>query len=450
MKRETWKSQCGFVFAAIGSAVGLANIWRFPYMVGKNGGAAFVILYLICLFVIGFPTFISEVTLGRKAQRNPVGTFESIGGKKWKWGGGIMVLTALIVSSFYSVVAGWILGYCIQGVKGNLTSFTEVSQPLALFENLISNSFWALGYHFLFMILCVLFLIGGVRRGIERGNVVMMPVLFAILCFIVVKGVLLPNAEVGLSFLFSPDWSVVTPAVVLMALGQAFFTLSIGQGTMVTYGSYLNKKHNIPKSCFPIILGDTLISLLSAVAIFTIAFSANIEPTAGEGLLFQTLPVVFSQIPGGFYIAILFFVLVLLAAITSEISAMEVVVAFLIDEWKIKRKIAVCITAILAFLIGVPIALSFGVLGDITIYGKTLLGVVDYLATTLLIPLGGLLSVILFGWRWGTTKGFKHLREGAETFFDTQRWFSGYLYICIKFLAPIIIVFIFLQTIGLI
>jgi NSS family neurotransmitter:Na+ symporter len=448
MKRETWKSQFGFVFAAIGSAVGLANIWRFPYLVGKNGGAAFVFLYLMCLLVIGLPTFLAEVTLGRKAKRNPAGTFRKIGGKGWGWMGAIMVLTALIVSSFYSVVAGWILGYCIQGFKGVLHTFDNIEQPVHLFQNLTSSASWSLRYHFIFLLLCVLFLIGGVRKGIERGSVILMPLLFVILCFLVIKGLFLPNSEKGLDFLFSPDWSVITPSVFLLALGQAFFTLSIGQGTMITYGSYLSQKSHLPKSSFPIILGDTLVSLLGAIAIFTIAFSVNIEPTSGEGLLFQTLPVVFSQLPGGYFLAVGFFVLVFLAAITSEISALEVVISYLIDEWKFKRKAAVFLSAFVAFVLGIPSALAFGSLGDISIFGYNLLACADYLATNILIPLGGLFAVLLFAWKWGALKALSHMRLGAEKLFDRHPWFRYYLIVSIKFVAPLIIILIFLQAIG--
>lgn len=447
--RASWGTRAGFIFAVAGSAVGLANIWRFPYMVGKNGGGAFIVLYLLSLVLIGFPVFMSEMIIGRSTQTSPSGAFRKLGGNGlWSWGGKLTILTGFIVSSFYSAVAGWILGYLVEAFSGNITSFVDHGEPAAHYASLMDNPLWGLSFHFLFLSICTVVLYFGVRHGIERGNKVMMPLLFAVLIFLVIKGVLLPHASEGLRFLFSPDWSVITPTVVITALGQSFFTMSLGQGTMVTYGSYLNKEENLVKSCIPAVLMDTFVSLLAAVAVFTIVFSAGMQPDAGPGLIFQTLPWVFSHTPGGHLMAILFFSLVALAAITSEISAMEPTIAYLIDEWGWRRHKAVVACGIGAFLLGVPSALSYSLLKGTTITGLSFLDFFDFLASSILIPVGGFLAVILIGWRWGVPRALTHLKQGASGLFERNPWLATYFWFCFKYSAPFLMVVVFLYALG--
>ena len=445
-ERETWKSHIGFMMAATGSAIGLANIWKFPYVVGTNGGAAFIITYLICTFIIGFPVMISEVLLGRTTRVGPAGAFGKLGGAIWKKLGGVIVLTALLVTAFYSVVAGWILGYFVEACSGALSQFTHSGQAVAHYDGLISSPFWAPMYHVLFMGLCVFVSSRGVRGGLEIANKIMMPVLFLILIALVVKGVSLDGAERGLKFLLSPDWSSFSPAGMMVALGQSFFTLSAGQGTMITYGSYLSKKDNLLAICLPVVLADLVISILASIVVFTVVFSADMEPAAGPGLLFHTLPVVFGQLPAGWLMAILFFFLVSLAAISSEISAMEVVIAYFVDEWKMTRGRASYLTAGLGLLIGLPSAFSYSFLSDFHIWGSPIVFFMDTLCTGLLIPIGGFLALILVGWFWGFDSAYKKLEEGASGLLGRHAYLRTYLCVSIKYLSPILVILVFLRA----
>lgn len=450
MTRPSWGSRIGFIFAVAGSAVGLANIWRFPYIVGQYGGSAFIIVYLICLLLIGFPVFMSEMLIGRTAQTSPSGAFRLLGGSSlWSWAGKLTILTGFVVSAFYSAVAGWVLGYLIEAIQGNVSSFSTTEAVAAHHQSLMNNPFWGLGFHFCFLVICTAILYLGVRNGIERGNKFMMPMLFAVLIFLVINGLLMPKAKIGLEFLLKPDWSLITPAAILTALGQSFFTLSIGQGTMVTYGSYLKKDENLVKSSYPVVIMDTLVSLFSAIAVFTIVFSMDLEPGQGPGLIFHTLPWVFSHVPAGHLLAIMFFLLVVLAAITSEISAMEPSIAYLMDEWGWERKHAVMVCGLGAFLLGIPSALSTSILSDTRWHGMTFLDMMDYMASSILIPIGGFLAVLLVGWIWGTKNSLNSLKEGTSDYFKKKSWLLGYFWFCFKYTAPILIILVFLNALGL-
>lgn len=450
MKRGSWSSKIGFVFAAAGSAVGLANIWRFPYVVGSNGGAIFVLTYLLCLLVIGFPVFISEVLIGRTTQRNPSQAFEILGKSRvWGFLGSLTIITGFIVSAFYSAIAAWILGYLIEALSGHLTLFSTSAEAASHYETLIESPLWGLGFHLSFLLICCFVLVSGVRGGIERGNKVIMPILYLVLLTLVVKGLTMPNAWDGLSYLFSPDWNEVTPYMILMALGQSFFTLSIGQGTMVTYGSYLREGDNIITSCFPVVIMDTLVSLFSAIAVFTIVFSVGMEPDAGPGLLFQTLPLVFSKISGGSILAIAFFLLVFLAALTSQISAMEPTIAYFIDRFQWPRKWAVAVCTVGVFLLGLPCALSSNILKEVSIFGLNPLELMLFTASSILIPLGGFCAIILVGWKWGIPKAVKALRQGMSKGLRENRLFNVYLWFCLKYLAPALIAIVFLNALGI-
>ncbi|MDB2613955.1 sodium-dependent transporter [Chlamydiales bacterium] len=436
MKRESWGSRLGFILAVTGSAIGLANIWRFPYLAGENGGAAFVFIYLISLFLIGFPVLMAEIVIGRAAHRDPAGAFKKLSGKKgWGYIGLMTIFTGFLVSSFYSAIAGWIVGYLIESIKGNLTNFATTAESALYFDQMISSPLFTVGSHFLFLGTCVSILFFGVRGGIERGNKIFMPLLFAILILMLGYGLTLPNAGEALTFLWKPDFSALTPTAILAAVGQSFFTLSLGQGTMVTYGSYLKKSENLIFSCLPIILMDTLISLIAATVVFTIVFSVGMSPGSGPALVFHTLPVVFSQIPFGAIIAPLFFLLITLAAVTSEISALEPAIAYLIDEWKIPRNKAVSIVGITVFLVGIPSALSGFFLDSLV-----------SLVSNLLIPLGGLAAVVFAGWFWGTRESIKELKTGARELFDKAPFFYRYFSFCFKYLAPVLIGIVLLNA----
>lgn len=436
--RGSWGSRLGFILAVAGSAVGLANIWRFPYVVGQNGGAAFIFAYLACLFIIGFPVFIAEILIGRTAQTSPSGAFASLGrGAFWGWAGKLTILTGFLVSSFYSAVAGWILGYFIEALRGNITGFTSSEQPELYFNSLMADPWWGLTFHLFFILFCggVLFL--GVHKGIERWNKILMPILLGLLVLLAIKGLTLPNADDALGFLLSPDWSLLTPTAILLALGQAFFTLSLGQGTMVTYGSYVGEGENLLRSCVPVVIVDLCVSILAAIAVFTIVFSVGMQPDSGPGLLFHTLPWVFSQLPGGYLLALFFFMIVVIAALTSEISAMEPTIAYLMDEWGWGRKAAVGVCAAGVFLFGIPSALSFSFLDSMS-----------FVCSSILIPLGGLLAVVLVGWIWGVSGAIEQLKQGSSELFRRRPWLQTYFWFCFKYASPILIVLVFLNALG--
>jgi NSS family neurotransmitter:Na+ symporter len=448
-KRPTWGSRIGFIFAAAGSAVGLANIWRFPYILGMHGGAAFFLVYIICLFLVGFPVFITELLIGRTTRQTPASAFLELSGKKsWSWIGKMTIVTGFLVSSFYAAVAGWILGYLFEAFRGNLTQFQTPEAAASHFEGLLSSPWWGLGFFTFFLALSAMILFFGVKNGIEKGNKVMMPALFAVLTLIVIRAVTLPGAKEGIVFLLTPDWSALTPTAIMIALGQSFFTVSLGQGTMVTYGSYLGKKDNLVKSSLPIIAMDTLVSVLAAIAVFSIVFFGGLAPDSGPGLLFHTLPLVFAKLPGGDFIAALFFLLVFLAAITSQISAMEPAIAYLIDTKQWKRKTAVIAVSFAIFLVGIPSALSSSVLSPFTFFNLNFLDLMSFVCSSILIPLGGLAAAILVGWVWGMEKGLNQLKLGAQSTFASISWLETYFWFCVKYLAPVLIGIVFINALS--
>ncbi len=444
MKRDSWGSKLGFIFAVAGSAVGLANIWRFPYIVGNNGGAAFILVYLMCLFVIGLPVFIAEIVIGKRSQLDPSGAFSYLGrSRAWGAAGKLTILTGFLVSSFYSAVAGWVLGYLIEALKGNLVSIENKQAAIDHYLALVLNPVWGVGFHAAFIFGCIAVLYFGVRQGIERWNKFFMPLLFVILMILVVKGFFMPNALEGLHFLLRPDFSKITPSVLLIALGQSFFTLSVGQGTLVTYGGYLPRKENVLSSALPVVAMDTLVSIFSAFAVFTIVFSVGMNPDSGPALIFHTLPLVFSQITGGYMMSILFFLLVFLAALTSEISALEPSIAYLVDERKWSRHHAVIACGSLAFFVGIPSALSSSLLRDWPVFGfPTFLDAMMFLCSDLLIPIGGFAAVMMAGWKWGARNAIAEIGEGVTK----KKWLYKYFVFCFKYVSPILIIIVFLSA----
>lgn len=447
MRRETWGSRIGFILAVAGSAIGLANIWRFPFLTGRFGGAGFVFVYLISLVLVGFPVLVAEICIGRAGKRDPAGSFEKLGkSKRWGFFGKMTIFTGFWVSAFYSAVAGWIIGYLFEALRGNLTQFRSTFDAVNHLDSLLAMPLFTVGCHAIFLGLSVGILFFGIRGGIERANKILMPLLFVVLLVLLGYGLTLENSFSALSFLFKPDFSALTPVAILAALGQSFFTLSLGQGTMVTYGSYLNKEENLVTSCLPIVIMDTVVSLVAACIIFTIVFSVGMNPDAGPGLIFHTLPVVFSQIPAGNLLAPAFFLLVAVAALTSEISAIEPAISYLIDEWKVPRNKAVALVGGLVFLFGIPSALSTNVLKDVQFFGGTFLDGADWLASNLLIPLGGLVAVLLAGWKWSAKESIQELNKGSEGLFTAYPWLTRYFSFCFKYSAPVLITVVFLHV----
>ncbi|MFQ6605808.1 MAG: sodium-dependent transporter [Fidelibacterota bacterium] len=450
--REKWGSKFGFILAAAGSAIGLGNIWKFPYIAGENGGAAFVFVYLICIAVVGLPVLIAEILMGRTTQRNPVGAFHKLsdGNPIWTGLGGLGVLAGFIILSFYSVIAGWSLGYIFEAFSGAFATFTDGAAASQHFGGLVGNVTWIMSYHTLFFILTMVVVYFGVNSGIERGSKIMMPVLLIILIVLVIRGITLPGAEAGLKFLWHPDWSKISGTSILIALGHAFFTLSLGMGAMMTYGSYLSKSSNIVTSAFQIVILDTVIALLAGIAIFTAVFAMGQDPASGPGLIFQTLPVVFTKMASGTFFAVMFFLLLTLAALTSAISLLEVVVAYFVDEKNWTRHKAVIVFGFITYLIGVPSALSFNLLQDFTLFGKTFFDVVDFLASNILLPVGGFFIALFVGWSWGLDQAVKELKQGAATMLEQNGWMLGAWNIFLRYVSPVLIFIVLLNSIGVI
>ena len=448
-KREQWGSRIGFILAAAGSAVGLGNIWKFPYLVGENGGAAFIVLYLICVILVGLPVVIAEILIGRTAQKNPVGSFRELsnGNPFWIAVGGLGVFTGFLILSYYNVIAGWSLGYVIESIKGSFHNLENPEAAGQLFETLSSKPQWTLMFHGFFMIMTVIIIYAGVTKGIERASKIMMPALLGLMLVLVIRGITLNGAGVGVRYLISADFSAITRKTFVLALGQAFFSLSLGMGALLTYGSYMSKKENIVYSAVNIVALDTFIAILAGFMIFPAVFAMGLEPAQGPSLIFNILPIVFNSIPGGYVFRIIFFMLLSMAALTSTISLLEVITTFVVDEFHLKRKTVAIVLGGFLFLLGIPSAMSFCGWENFTIFGLTYFTFVDFISANIFLPLGGIFIALFVGWFWGIKKALPHLQQGTASF-------SGFLAllwsILVRFVAPVLILLIFLSGLGII
>jgi NSS family neurotransmitter:Na+ symporter len=336
-ERDGFASKFGIIAAAAGSAIGLGNIWKFPYITGIYGGAAFIIVYLICIAIIGAPVMLSEFTIGRRAQKNAIGSFKKLApGKPWFIAGWMGFLAAFAILSFYGVVAGWALDYIVKAVTNSFAG-SDPEAIAGIFTGLISQTWTPIFWQVVFMALTAGVVLGGIKDGIEKYTKILMPMLLVIIVILDIRAVTLPGAGEGVAFLFKPNWSLITSEAILSALGHAFFSLSLGMGTMITYGSYIGKKENLGEVALQVTLADTAIALLAGLAMFPAVFAYGIEPSAGPGLVFITLPNVFQQMPGGYIFQILFFVLLSVAALTSSVSILEVVVAYFHEDKNVSR-----------------------------------------------------------------------------------------------------------------
>jgi len=431
--RGTWGSKLAFVMAAAGSAIGLGNIWGFPTQVGMYGGAGFVVVYLICVLLVGVPVMVAELTIGRKTKSDPVGAFKAlVPGSLWKLVGVLGVVTGLMILSYYSVIAGWTLKYIWLTLEGGLQG-ADTQQIASTFSGFL-GSLAPIGYHLLFMILTVWVVTGGVEGGIEKVTKVLMPFLFLILILLVLRSVTLPGAMEGIRFYLHPDFSKINFQVVLAAMGQAFFSLSLGMGAMITYGSYLSKKEDLASSALYVSLSDLLIAFLAGFAIFPALFSVQgLRPDEGPGLIFLVLPNIFNAIPFGQAFGTAFYLLLATAALTSSISMLEVVVAYFIDQQGWPRKKAAIVIGGLAFIIGIPSALGEG-------YSSMLGGFLtnmDFVFGKVALIVGGLLICIFIGWRWGIQNAVAEIRSSNPRFLLAPAWS-----ILIRFVCPIAIAII--------
>ncbi|MEH6628459.1 MAG: sodium-dependent transporter [Motiliproteus sp.] len=434
--REQWGSRLGFVLAAAGSAVGLGNIWKFPYMAGQNGGGAFLVLYLALVFTIGISVMLAEFAIGRAAQRDPVGAFAVLKGKLWPLVGIIGVIAGFIILSFYSVVAGWTIAYIIKMATGSLVGDAEALG--AAFGGFIADPIQPLLYHALFMGLTVAVVLGGVHGGIERACKFLMPMLFVLLLVLIARVVTLPGAEQGLEFFLAPDFSKVNADMLNAALSQAFFSLSIGMGAMITYGSYLNKKENIFKSALWVSSLDSIVAVLAGLLILPAVFAFGFDPAAGPGLTFITLPAVFAQMPGGTFFGILFFVLLTVAALTSAVSLLQPIIAYFVDEKDWNPKTTAVAAGVIIFALGIPSSLSMGIWSDVHIIGeKGFLDSMDYIASNILLPVGGILTSIFVGWSVADKMKDEVTNSGEKPFPFVGAW----LFIC-RFVAPVAVAWI--------
>ena len=438
--RDQWSSKIGFILAAAGSAVGLGNLWKFPYTAGQNGGGAFVMVYFAILLLVGFTLMMAELVVGRHTQLNAIGAYRKIR-KNWAWVGGLGVLASFLILSFYSVVGGWVVSYIVKALTGSFNT-ADTAVLGGMFEGLISGTTEPIIYHAIFMIMTLAIVIGGISGGIEKYSKILMPALFVMMFVIMLRSVTLPGASEGIKFLLSPDFSKINGNVILAALGQVFFSLSLGMGCMITYGSYLSKDENIPQSSVIIPLIDTGVALLAGLAILPAVFSFGFDPAGGPGLVFITLPAVFSQMPLGSVFAVIFFLLVLFAALTSSISLLEASVSYVVDDWGWNRKSATLILSGIIFLLGIPSSLSMGPWSDITLFrGLVIFDAVDFIASNVLLPLGGLLLCIFVGWVWGIDNAVKEATSnGKQPFVLATFW--GFL---VKYVAPIAILVVFVR-----
>jgi len=433
--RGHWKTTIGFLLAAAGSAIGLGNIWRFPYVVGTNGGAAFVLLYLFAVVLIGYPLMVTELTLGRESQRNPVGTFKKLApNTPWWLVGALGVLAGFVILSFYSVVSGWALSYFFKALVGHIT---EEKCFVDMFIYHVSHPVTPIIWHGVFMGLTVAVIALGVVKGIERFVKILMPLLLGLLFILVIRSVTLPGAGAGLIFYLKPDFSAITAQTILSALGQSFFSLSLGMGAILTYGSYLSPKHKVNDNAVWIMGLDTFIALIAGFAILPAVFALGFDPAAGGGLAFITLPGVFATMPGGTFFGALFFLLLSIAALTSAFSLLEVVVSWLVDEHKWKRPKAAIVLGVLIFVLGVPASLSFGVLEHIKIGDMIFFDFLDFLQESFILPLGALLTAIFAAYIWKA----KRTREAANSSVGLIK--LGKMFdILIKFIVPLAIIIV--------
>ncbi|HYW94629.1 MAG TPA: sodium-dependent transporter [Bacteroidales bacterium] len=433
-QRDSFTSKFGVIAAAAGSAIGLGNIWRFPYVAGENGGAAFLFVYLTCVVIIGVPVMMSEFVIGRSAQRNPYGSFRMLApGKPWYLVGLMGVVAAFMILAFYTVVAGWTLEYIYQSFTGNLVGKSTI-QLKEMFNSFRHDSVRPVLWFVIFMGFTGWIVIAGIKNGIEKYTKVLMPMLFVMLIGMAVYVLTFEGSSKGLHFLFNPDFSKITPEVILEALGQAFFSLSIGMGTLITYGSYIKKSDNLGSTAISVAGADTFIAILAGMAIFPAIYAfADVEhlqvsQITDEGLVFITLPNILINMPGGTVFSTLFFILLGVAALTSTISVLEVIVAYFVEELGlVRRRATVLATA------------SVSVLGILSVFFAGVFGFLNFTTANILLPVGGFFIVIFIGWYYGSKKTREELSNSGKL---KSRYVPAFMFI-VRFIAPIAIVIVF-------
>ena len=444
LHRVTLGGKLSAVLVAAGSSVGLGNIWRFPYVAGENGGGAFLLIYIGCVLLLGLPIMVAEFAVGRSTRRNAVGAYHALD-RRWSFIGYNSVLAAFLILGFYFVVSGWTAEYTVHSLTGELARHTTAEEYTSLFERFITNPWRPLLYTLLFILATHAVIALGVQKGIERSAKVLMPLLFVILIALSIHALLMPGAGEGLRFLFYPDFSKVTASTLLTALGQAFFSLSVGIGTMVTYASYFKPDTNLRHTALNVSLLDTLVAVLAGVIIFPAVFTAGIAPTSGPSLVFITLPGIFNGMPLSMVWSTVFFLLLVVAAITSTISLHEVITAYLHEEWHLSRRAAAWLTTGATALLATLASLSLGVLGGWRIFGLTLFDALDFATANILLPLGGLFTCLFVGWKLDPARLHDEVTNGGKLRFRIY----GLFIFLLRWVCPIILLLVFLDNLGL-
>ena len=442
--RDGFTSTFGVLVATLGSAVGLGNIWKFPSLTGTNGGAGFLLVYLLATLLVGLPVMIVETMLGRAARANAVTTFERVAPANqgwWKTIGWMGFAAALLIMSFYSEVAGWVYAYIFKAISGSLTT-TDPKVAGDIFGKLVSDPGASLVWQWVVLGITGSIIMMGVSKGIEAVTSKLMPVLFILLLVLCARSLTLPGATQGLAFLFNPDFSKITGAVLLTALGLAFFKLSIGMGTMLTYGSYFRDNQNIPVTTTRVMLADLTVSLLAGIAIFPAVFAFGFAPEAGPSLVFMTIPAVFTSMPGGTLFMTLFFILTAIASVGAILSLLEVPVAILSERFGLGRNKASLATILAIALLGAPAALSSSLTAEMKLFGMNPFDLFDFLSSNVLLPLGGILICLFVGWVYGLPQLEKQLSNHGTL---NNRFLLKTVFFLVRFLTPLLIAAVLLH-----
>ena len=440
--RGNFSSKIGVILATVGTAVGLGNVWRFPYIVGENGGGAFLVIYILSLLLLGIPGVIAEFIVGRHSHANAVDSFKKLAPKtKWHWIGYSGVLAGFLIMGYYAVVVGWTLEYLTQAILGNLSGMS-VEQYGQVFDQFAGHPYWPLVWMVIVMLISTFVVARGVSGGIEKISNVLMPVFFLIILVMVANSFFLPAAGQGMKYLFLPNFSELEPVAILIAIGQTFFSLSLGMGCLITYSSYFKKDVSLAKTATQVVSIDAMVAILSAMIIFPAVFSFGMQPTEGPSLVFKVLPNVFQQMPLGTLWSILFYALLFIAAITSLISLLEVVTAYIYENTSLTRRKAAFIVTGMVLVLGVFASMSFGPLQEVTLFGKTIFDLLDFVTASILLPVGGFFISIFVGWFLdkriiATELRIKHPKA--------HLFIKGYIYM-LRFFVPACIFAVFLYS----
>lgn len=440
-----WSSRWTFIMAATGAAVGLGNIWKFPYLTGIHGGSAFVLVYILCVAALGIPMMMAEVMLGRRGRRTPVNTMRTLAvethaSQSWQLIGWAGTLAGMLILSYYSVIGGWTIGYILHSATGSFSGL-DGDGASTLFGDFVGNPLIQVGWHTLFMMITMYIVARGVQSGLEKAVTYLMPALFILLLVLVGYAMTTGAFMKGLAFLFTPDFSHFSGTSMLTAMGQAFFSLSLGMGTIMIYGSYVPKGTSIAGTSVAIALSDTMVALIAGMAIFPIVFANTLEPGAGPSLIFETIPVAFGNMTGGTIFGTLFFILLLVAAWTSSISLIEPAVTMMIENYNLTRRQAALWTGLATWLLGFGTAFSFNIWTDVTLFGMTFFDHLDFLTSNLMLPLGGIGIAIFAGWIMTQDSSRAELEMKSDAGFTLWR-------ILIRYVAPLAVSLVLLHAIG--